>query len=224
MRILVTGFEPFGSLARNPSGEIVDRLAARAQTSKRRRLELRAEVLPTEYDAAARGITRLIAEFQPEAIVSLGVAASSDCVRLERIALNLDDAEAPDNAGKRRLARPIVPGAPMVYFSSLPLDRMLRTLRRAKIPTVISNHAGTYVCNHVFYAACHRLDELERRIPCGFIHVPNVPSARASARTDVRLTVDSLADSIERLLTLLARSAAASKPDIGRSLRFGIKP
>jgi pyroglutamyl-peptidase len=197
MRVLLTGFEPFGSHAINPSQEIVAVLAARAPRTSGRRIELQTAILQTEYDRAARRIGGLIDELRPDAVVSLGVASKAEGICLERIALNLNDQELADNAGEVRLARPIVQGGPMVYFSSLPLDSMLKALRQANFAAAISNHAGTYVCNHVFYTARHLLEQSRRQIPCGFIHVPVVDGAKS-------LSVARLADGIELAIESLA--------------------
>jgi pyroglutamyl-peptidase len=197
MRVLLTGFEPFGSHATNPSQEIVAALAARAPRTSGRRVELQTAILQTEYERAARRIAGLIDELRPEAVVSLGVASKAEGICLERIALNFNDNELADNAGKVRLARPIVPGGPMVYFSTLPIDAMLNALRGADFPASISNHAGTYVCNHVFYTARHVLEKSRRQIPCGFIHVPVVDGVRSHS-------VARLADGIELALESLA--------------------
>jgi len=197
MRVLLTGFEPFGSHATNPSREIVAALAARAPRATGRGVVLQTAVLQTEYDRAARRVANLIEELRPDAVVSLGVASRAEGICLERIALNLNDNELADNAGEVRLARPIVPEGPMVYFSTLPIDSMLNTLRRADFPASISNHAGTYVCNHVFYTARHFLEKSQRQIPCGFIHVPVAGGAKG-------LSVARMADGIELVLESLA--------------------
>jgi pyroglutamyl-peptidase len=197
MRVLLTGFEPFGSHATNPSQEIVAMLAARAPRATGRRVELQTTILQTEYDRAARRLGSLIDELRPDAVVSLGVDSRAEGICLERIALNLDDKDLADNAGEVRLARPIVPGGPMVYLSTLPLDAMLEALRQADFPATISNHAGTYVCNHVFYTARHLLEQSRRQIPCGFIHVPVVDGAKS-------LSVARMADGIELALESLA--------------------
>jgi pyroglutamyl-peptidase len=203
MRILVTGFEPFGSHASNPSQEIVTALAARASAAVGRPFQLHTTVLPTEYDRAASRITLLIAELSPDAIVCLGVAGKADGICLERIALNLNDAELADNAGEIRTAQPIIPGAPMAYLSTLPLAAMLQELRGARFPTSISNHAGTYVCNHVFYTARHTIEQKRATTPCGFIHVPVVDDGKG-------LTVLQLTDAIEVILQVMARHRGAS--------------
>jgi pyroglutamyl-peptidase len=166
MRMLLTGFEPFGELQANPSQLIVERLAHGADQ------DLVVEVLPTEYAAAGARIRALIRDVRPEAVVCLGVAGRASAIRLERVALNLDDTEKPDNAGETPAGRPIAPGGPVGYWSTLPLAEMYAALQERDIPVQISNHAGTYVCNHVFYASLHEIERLGGGVPCGFIHVP----------------------------------------------------
>jgi pyroglutamyl-peptidase len=166
MRILLTGFEPFGKLEANPSQLIVERLADGAGR------DLVAEVLPTEYAAAGARIRALIRQVHPGAVVCLGVAGRSDAIRLERVALNLDDTQKPDNAGETPAGRLIAPAGPVGYWSTLPLAEMHAALQEREIPVRLSNHAGTYICNHVFYAARHEIERLGSGVPCGFIHVP----------------------------------------------------
>jgi pyroglutamyl-peptidase len=202
MHVLLTGFEPFGPHASNPSREIVATLAARSSTTSGRGIELQTAVLQTEYDRAARRIVGLIEELRPDAVVSLGISSKADGICLERIALNLNDAELADNSGEVRLAQPIVEAGPMVYFSTLPLDRMLNALRRASFPAAISNHAGTYVCNHVFYTARHLLEESKRATACGFIHVPAAENIKA-------ISVPRLADGIQLVLESLVGDQGA---------------
>ncbi|MBK8023469.1 MAG: pyroglutamyl-peptidase I [Chloroflexi bacterium] len=170
MRILVTGFEPFGAVQANPSQMIVQRLAERNP-------DLLTLVLPTEYRAAADKIRAAIESWEPDAVVSLGVAQNRTQITLERVALNLDDASIPDNSGALASGDPIEAEGPLAYPSTLPIQRMLAALKAREIPAAISNHAGTYVCNHVFYSVRHWVEGSGRDIPCGFIHVPGLPSA-----------------------------------------------
>lgn len=170
MRILVTGFEPFDGLAANPSQAIVEALARRPATD--RRTELVTEILPCEFRAAGNRIVTLIRELRPAAVVSMGLAASASAIRLERHALNLNDSARPDNGGDLATGRPIDPAGPIGYWSTLPLDSMLQALKERDIPSTITNHAGAYVCNHVFYTARHEIERLGSDIRCGFIHVP----------------------------------------------------
>lgn len=173
MRILLTGFTTFGDHTENPSQHIVEALADRSIDG----LEIVAEVLPVEYQAAGERIRQLIDTLQPEAIVSLGLAAGCDAINLERVALNVDDAALADNAGDLASGRMIALDGPAAYWSSLPLEAMQRSLQAHGIPVRISNHAGTYVCNHLFYAARHAIEQSATPIPCGFIHVPAIREA-----------------------------------------------
>jgi len=170
MTILVTGFEPFDGLAENPSQAIVEALAQQSRREGRSRLVT--EILPCEFGAAGSRIVTLIHELRPTAVVGVGLAASAAAIRLERHALNLNDSLRPDNGGDLASGRPIVPDGPIGYWSTLPLDAMLRALKERDIPSLITNHAGAYVCNHVFYTARHEIEQLGLATLCGFIHVP----------------------------------------------------
>ena len=148
-KILLTGFNAFGTVRENPSQLVVEAIASRGWP------DLTAAVLPTEFALAGRRIRALIRRHRPELIVCLGVAQGIPAIHLERVALNLDDTEAPDNAGRIHAAKRIVKGGPLAYESTLPIIKMRERLRARGIPAAISNHAGTYVCNHVFYVARH---------------------------------------------------------------------
>ena len=212
MKILLTGFEPFGPVRVNPSEQIVQRIGERMgrrvdkDARGRGAIELRAEVLPTEFAAADRRIRRLIREFRPEAVLCLGVAPKRDQISLERVALNLDDDSLPDNAGRRRAGRRIVPSGPAAYWSTLPLERMRKQLERQGIPVSYSNHAGTYLCNHVFYVARHEIERLGNGAPCGFIHVPPART-RAKRRKRRGMELSQMVEAIESCLTILAKSS-----------------
>ncbi len=215
MKILLTGFEPFGRLRTNPSEQIVRKIAARPRSAKN---ELVAEILPTEFGAAEKKIRRLIRVHRPAAVVCLGVAATRETICLERIALNIDDELSADNAGVVRQGRAIAARGPLAYTSTLPLGRMLRLLQRNGIPAKISNHAGTYVCNHVFYAARHEMERLGERAPCGLIHVPVVRKKTKSSReqrSEQRskkpgMTLSEMVAAVEICIGLLARAPQRS--------------
>lgn len=145
-------------------------MRARSRAQK----DLFTAILPTEFNAAGKKIRRLIRAIRPAAVVCLGVAASRKTISLERVALNLDDEALPDNAGRVRLGRPIARGGPAAYWSTLPLERMRQALEKSGIAANISNHAGTYVCNHVFYVVRHEIERMKARSRCGLIHVPDV--------------------------------------------------
>ena len=149
---------------------IVQRITERADA--RRETNLVTEVLPTEYGEAENRIRKLIREFRPQVIVGLGVAAGAQRIHLERLALNLDDSDEPDNSGEIRVGRLIREKGPAAYWSTFPLPCLREALCKLGIPASISNHAGTFVCNHIFYVARHEVVRLHIRARCGFIHVP----------------------------------------------------
>jgi len=200
MKILLTGFEPFGPVRVNPSEQIVRRIGEEAR--KRGNRELRAEVLPTEFVAADRRMRQLILEYQPDAVLCLGVAPQREKISLERFALNIDDDSLPDNAGRLRAGRRIAPNGPAAYWSTLPLERFRRQLEQHGIPVSYSNHAGTYLCNHIFYVARHEIEKASNGAPCGFVHVPPVRTRGKKARG---LALDTMIEAVECCLGVLGR-------------------
>ena len=168
MTILVTGFEPFGKVKDNPSQRIVEYLIEEGAN------DIVAEVLPVDYERAGKKLLTLIEKVQPSAVLLLGVAPERTKMSLERIAININDASIADNDGKLVRGKKIANDAPVGYWSTLPLDKFYDVLTHAKIPVYHSNHAGAYLCNHVMYSALHHFEGQQSKIPCGFIHVPNV--------------------------------------------------
>lgn len=166
-RILITGFEPFGGIELNPSGEIARTLDSAAIAGR----EVVGRVLPVEFGEAGRQLKAMIRELQPGLVLCLGVAASRQVISLERVAVNLDDARIPDNAGQQPIDQPVVPGAPTAYRTTLPVKAMLGGMEAAGIASELSSSAGHYVCNHLFYTLMHELEGREG-VRGGFIHVP----------------------------------------------------
>jgi pyroglutamyl-peptidase len=164
MRILVTGFEPFGGNTMNPSMEVVRALPESLDVLKR--------ILPVVYADSAQIIRDLIHVEQPEAVLCLGLCGRSSGILFERLAVNVNDDACGDNAGDSARGRLIDPAGPVGYWSTLPLTAMHFALREKGIPVAWSNHAGTYVCNHVFYTACRAIEQLGGDRPCGFAHLP----------------------------------------------------
>lgn len=167
-RILLTGFEPFGGDAVNPSWEVARRLDGEVLAGAR----VTALQLPCVF-GRANDTLRAAAQAGPWAVVlSLGLASNRSEVSVERIAINVDDARIPDNAGAQPVDVPVVPGGPAAYFGSLPLKRAVAALRGAGLPAAVSQTAGTYVCNHVFYGLMHWAATLLQPPRCGFVHLP----------------------------------------------------
>ncbi len=166
--LLVTGFDPFGSFALNPSELIATALHGRRIGSCR----VIAQVLPTAFAAAEARVRQLIRDRRPAAVLGLGLGAGLNALTIEMVALNADHADVPDNAGEMRRIRAIVPGGPLAYAGTLPVRPIVERLGRLDIPSHISFHAGTFVCNHVFYVCCHEIAVLGLKAACGFVHLP----------------------------------------------------
>jgi pyroglutamyl-peptidase len=207
MVILVTGFEPFGGIPVNPSQAIVEAVGLNAAA---RRAEIVTEILPCEFGAAGERIKTLIRELRPDAVVSVGLAASAAAIRLERVALNLNDALRPDNGGDLASGRLIDPDGPIGYWSTLPIDAMLSAVKAREISSLITNHAGAYVCNHVMYTARHEIERLGLGIPSGFIHVPLMTEQVAPVPPGAAtLPLAAMVEAVETCLDVLAEHLAA---------------
>ena len=171
-RILLTGFEPFEQNPINPSWEVARALDGEVIAGG----TVHALQLPCVFGDAIKVLDEALTELQPALVISLGFAGGRSEITPERIAINIDDARIPDNAGKQPVDEAVVAKAPAAYFSTLPIKAMVRNMRDLGVAASVSNTAGTFVCNHVFYALMHRLHR--RGAPGmrgGFIHTPVLP-------------------------------------------------
>jgi pyroglutamyl-peptidase len=173
--ILLTGFEPFDSEVENPSWEAVRPLDGEKIDDHR----IASRLMPCIYGEVIRRLRAEIAALKPSVVLCVGQAGGRTEVSVERIAINLDDARIPDNAGAQPLDRPVVAHGPAAYFTSLPVKAIVLALREAGIPASLSHTAGTFVCNHIFYGACHVQARSRAKFRAGFIHVPYSPAQAA---------------------------------------------
>ncbi len=164
-RILVSGFEAFGGATINPTQRLIEELRAGRGSST----PVETVLLPVVFGAAFTALEEAIARTKPDVVLSLGQAGGRDAIELERVAINLMDAEIADNNGFQPREQSIAAGGENALFSTLPLQTMLQDLRSQEIPARISNSAGLYVCNDLFY----RLQTLG--LTSGFVHVPYLP-------------------------------------------------
>lgn len=197
MRMLVTGFEPFAGATANSSELAVRHLAAGGIDG----VDLRTAVLPVEFDRSASVLLRLIDEHEPEAVVALGQAEGRSAISFERVAVNLDDARIPDNAGAAPREARILADAPDALFTTLPVRAMADAVLAAGIAAEVSLSAGTFVCNHVFFAMQHALRV--RGIPSGFVHLPIAPEQAAEFPGRPVLDIDEAARGLRIALRLL---------------------
>lgn len=181
--VLVTGFDPFGGHTVNPSWMAVQGLHGRQIGGHR----IVGAQLPTVFGEALGTLRELLAELRPALVVCLGQAGGRGALSLERVAINVNDARIADNAGAQPVDTPVVAGGPAAYFTSLPIKAMLAALLAEGINAEVSQTAGTFVCNHVFYGLMHELatQPALRRARGGLIHVPWLPGqGQPSMRLD----------------------------------------
>lgn len=167
MTILVTAFDPFGGAETNSSLEVLRALPERIGSAK-----LEKRILPTVFGLSARLAQEEAEQLRPDAVVCLGQAAGRKSITPERVAVNLMDADRPDNRGNQPVDEPVVPGGAAAYFSTLPVKAMAAAVREAGVPAAVSNTAGTFVCNSLMYAMLHYAAACRPDLPCGFVHVP----------------------------------------------------
>lgn len=169
--VLLTGFAPFGGETVNPSWRAVRELDGRTIAGHR----LVAVELPCEFDNSLPALWKALRATMPQVAIAVGLAGGREGISLERVAINLIDARIPDNAGAQPVDVPVVHGGATAFFSTLPLKSTLLELHGAGILAHVSQTAGTYVCNQVFYALMHALRR-RHGVRAGFIHVPWLPA------------------------------------------------
>lgn len=168
MHLLITGFEPFGGEELNPS----TLAAARVKVDG---VKIDTLVMPTEFGVSSQILLAAIEKMMPDWVIMLGQAAGRCHITPERVAINIDDASIPDNAGNTPRDRTIKPGGPAAYFSTLPIKEMVAAMHNVGVPASVSNTAGTYVCNHVFYRVMDHIANKGLITRAGFIHIPLLP-------------------------------------------------
>lgn len=190
--ILLTGFEPFGDQSVNPSWTA----ALRARDILRSEgYKVEAVELPCVFADSASVLLAAVESLAPDVVLCAGLAGGRERLSLERVAINCDDARIPDNKGKRPIDEEVVPGGPAAYFSTLPIKASLRNLQIAGIKGEISQSAGTYVCNHVFYALMHALAS-RGGVRGGFVHLPYLPEQVPEGSATPSMPLDAMAAGI----------------------------
>ncbi|HIH72413.1 MAG TPA: pyroglutamyl-peptidase I [Thermococcaceae archaeon] len=170
MKVLVTGFEPFGGETINPSWEAVKELPDKIENA-----EIIKHQLPVTFKGVKEKLPKIIEDVRPDVVVLTGQAGGRVNITVERVAINVMDARMEDNEGYKPEDEPIFEDAPAAYFATIPVKRIVNALRENKIPAMVSNSAGTYVCNTAMYTALHYIAINGLEAKAGFIHVPYIP-------------------------------------------------
>jgi pyroglutamyl-peptidase len=169
-KVLLTGFEPFGGASINPSGAVVEEIAAQGIDGA----EIVTAILPVEFKRAAAILIDLISTHQPAIVVSLGQAEGRDFIGPEQIGINLADARIADNVGIKIENQVLDSKAPDGYFSTLPIREIVDAINAIGIKAKVSYSAGAFICNEIFFATQSALHNSE--VISGFIHLPLAPN------------------------------------------------
>jgi len=207
MKILVTGFDPFGHETVNPAWEAVRRLPATVAGATIVTLQV-----PTIFGQAAATLHTAIVREQPDVVLNVGQAGGRAGITPERVAINLDDAGMPDNLGQQPVDQAIqVDGAP-AYFTQLPVKAMVAAIRAEEIPSQLSTTAGTFVCNHLMYQAQYMRVHEFPNIAAGFVHIPFLPSQVTNRPGTPSLSLDQDVQGLTAaLIAIVTQPRAATK-------------
>lgn len=199
MKILLTAFEPFGGDTVNPALEAVMRVSEARTGAKLVKM-----TVPVEYERSGLLVVKAIRHEKPDAVLCVGQAGGRSAVTPERTAVNLDNAEAPDNAGEVRKQTPILPGGPERLSATLPVDALAERIRISGVPSEVSEGAGTYVCNHLMY--CVLYETRNTAVRAGFIHVPLIPEQTANHPNAPSLPRSDIVRALECALSAISGS------------------
>lgn len=200
MRALVTGFEPFGGDAVNPSSLAVDRLKKKYGS-----VAVHTATLPCSFERSTGVLRDFIAETRPDIVLCVGLAGGRSELCLERVGINVQDARICDNDGKQPIDKPVVEGGPAAHFATLPIKACVTAMRQAGLAAAVSNTAGTFVCNHILYALMDIASRHPTPLRGGFLHVPYAPEQIAKVGTAPSMAVGDVARGIEIILQVSAQ-------------------
>lgn len=195
--ILVTGFGPFGGEPINPALEAIKLLDGRKIGS----YTVVTKELPVTRFASIEAIEKFIAETEPVLVLAVGQAGGRLEITPERVAINMDDFRIPDNGGFQPVDEAVVAEGPVGYWSTLPIKAMVAEMKQASIPATVSNSAGTFVCNHLFYGLMHYLAQHGNTIRGGFVHIPYLPEQAARLGGQPSMAVETIVKGLEVALT-----------------------
>lgn len=198
--VLLTGFDPFGGDTINPSWEAVSRLDGDIIGGR----NIVAVQLPTTFGGAPRALRAALRRHVPELVICVGQAGGRSALSLERVAINVNDARIPDNAGAQPIDTPVIARGPAAYFTTLPIKAIHADLLAAGIPSEISQTAGTFVCNQVFYVLMHALAGTRTR--GGFMHIPFLPEQVAGSPGVPSLPLDTVVAGLRMYIKTALRS------------------
>ncbi|TCJ82262.1 UNVERIFIED_ORG: pyroglutamyl-peptidase I [Bacillus cereus] len=191
--VLLTGFDPFGGESINPAWEVAKSLHEKTIGE----YKIISKQVPTVFQKSISVLKEYIEELNPEMVICIGQAGGRPDITIERVAINVDDARIADNEGNQPVDVPVVEEGPAAYWSTLPMKAIVKRLQAEGIPASVSQTAGTFVCNHIFYGLMHELEKRDKKIKGGFIHIPFLPEQASNYPGQPSMSLSTIRKGIE---------------------------
>lgn len=198
MKILVTGFDPFGGEKVNPSFEIIKKLKSDIAGAQVIKLEV-----PTVFKKSIKLVEEAIEKENPNIVLSIGQAGGRAAISIERIAINIDDARIQDNENNQPVDLTIDPEGLPAYFATIPIKSIVYAIKNQGIPASISDSAGTFVCNHIMYGILNYIYKNSLKIKSGFIHIPFLPEQVIDKANTPSMSLEIMLMAIETAITAI---------------------
>lgn len=206
MKVLITGFDPFGGESINPALEAVKQLSNTIEGAEVIKLEI-----PTVFRKSLEKIEENIIKHNPDVVISIGQAGGRFGITPERVAINIDDARIPDNETNQPIDIPIFEDGDAAYFTTLPIKAMVKEMQDNGIPASVSNTAGTFVCNHVMYGVLYMAAKRYPNIKAGFIHVPYIPSQVVTKPNQPSMSTDDITKGLALCIKAIVNNSSDIK-------------
>lgn len=191
-KVLLTGFDPFGKETINPAIEAVRKIEGEVIEN----YEVTTLEVSTVFDKCIQELRDMIEKVNPDFVICVGQAGGRAHLSVERVAINVNDARIPDNDGNQPIDTPVIQSGPPAYWSTLPIKTIVETLKNKGIPAMVSQTAGTFVCNHIFYGLMHELHTKHSSVRGGFIHIPYLPEQAASKPEQPSMSLNTIVEGL----------------------------
>ena len=205
MKVLITGFDPFGGEKINPAWEAVKGIKDIIEGAKIIKLEI-----PTVFNKSIEKVKEAMELEKPDIVLCIGQAGGRYDITIERVAINVDDARIEDNEGNQPIDIPVFEDGENAYFSNLPIKAMVEEIKGQGIPASISNSAGTFVCNHIMYGVLYHINKTYKNMRGGFIHVPFINEQVLDKKNQPYMPVEHISKALEAAI----KAAVINNEDI----------
>lgn len=208
MKVLITGFDPFGGEKINPAWEAVKGIKDIIEGAKIIKLEI-----PTVFNKSIEKVKEAMELEKPDIVLCIGQAGGRYDITIERVAINVDDARIEDNEKNQPIDIPVFEDGENAYFSNLPIKAMVEEIKGQGIPASISNSAGTFVCNHIMYGVLYHINKTYKNMRGGFIHVPFINEQVLDKKNQPYMPVEHISKALEAAI----KAAVINNEDIKKS-------